>query len=128
MTTQWRDRLTIAAPALGALFLMTVSPGQVGPTMCPFALFTGTACPGCGMTRAGAALLRGDFATAMTLHPLAPLIAVELIAGWIWFLMRRSGRVSALQTRTINAILIATGFLLVTLWVTRLVSGTFPPV
>lgn len=128
MVAHWRDRLILAAPALGFVFLMAVSPGVVGPTICPFALFTGTACPGCGMTRAGAALLRGDFTTAMTLHPVAPLIAVELIAGWVWYVLRRSGKVPPLQTRTVNVILIATGVVLLAVWAFRLSNGTLPPV
>ena len=44
-----------------ALGLMTMaSPSDDGPTLCPVALLTGVACPGCGMSRAMAWLLRGD--------------------------------------------------------------------
>lgn len=38
-------------------------------TLCPSVLLTGFPCPGCGMTRAMFALMRGDFALAWSLHP-----------------------------------------------------------
>ena len=54
----------------------------VGPPVCPTALFLGIPCPGCGLTRATLALLRGDVAGALRLHPLvfvlAPLFAFAL--------------------------------------------------
>jgi hypothetical protein len=50
-----------------------------GPPLCPTALFFGIPCPGCGLTRATLALLRGDVASALHFHPLvfvlAPLFA-----------------------------------------------------
>lgn len=55
---------------------------------CVFAQITGLPCPGCGMTRAVAALLRGDWSAAMHFHPFAPvfsifgvLLAVSAMAG-----------------------------------------------
>jgi hypothetical protein len=80
------------------------------------------------MTRAAAHLLRGEVGTALTYHPLIPLIFGLAIGGWAWFLMVRSGRARAITTRTLNAVLIGTGVLLVGVWVARLVSGTLPPV
>jgi hypothetical protein len=128
MTAVWRDRLILAAPLLGLSILMVVSPASEGPTLCPFALCTGTACPGCGMTRAASALIRGDFDAAMTLHPLVPLVALQLAIGWVWYLLTRTGRTQPLSSRTVNAILIGTGLVLLGVWVTRLLSGTLPPV
>lgn len=110
------------------MLLLAGSPGEDGPTICPFALMTGTACPGCGITRAASALIRGDVGTAIDYHPLVLLMATLAIGGWAWFLMVRSGRARPLTGRTINAVLIATGVLLVGVWVARLVSGTLPPV
>jgi hypothetical protein len=43
---------------------------------CPFHRLTGLDCPGCGMTRAGAAMLTGDFRQALAHHPLAPALAL----------------------------------------------------
>jgi hypothetical protein len=128
MPATWRDRLILTAPFLGALVLALVSPTEDGPTFCPFALCTGTACPGCGMTRAASSLIRGDFGGAMALHPLVPIVGLQLAAGWIWYVLRRRGRVQPLSNRVLNGILIATAVALVAVWVTRLLTGTLPPV
>ena len=42
----------------------------IGPPLCPTALFFGIPCPGCGLTRATLALVRGDVAGALHFHPL----------------------------------------------------------
>ncbi len=128
MTRVWRDRLVFAAPVAVLGLLATFRPGDDGVTVCPFALITGMACPGCGMTRAASSLIRGDFSTALGYHPLVPLIAVLSIGGWAWFLLRRSGRVEPLPARWVNTILILTGVMLVGVWAARLLSGTLPPV
>jgi len=128
MGTAWRDRLIVFAPFLGILGLLVVSPPDDAPTFCPFALCTGTACPGCGMTRAASSLIRGDFSAAMGMHPLIPLIALELAFGWVWFLLRRRGRARQVSPRLLNAVLIGTTAALLGVWVARLLSGTLPPV
>jgi hypothetical protein len=43
--------------------------------VCPTASLLGVPCPGCGLTRATLALLRGDWRGALHLHPLVPLLA-----------------------------------------------------
>jgi Protein of unknown function (DUF2752) len=128
LTRVWRDRLVLAAPIAVLGLLASIRPGGTGVTICPFALFTGMACPGCGMTRAASSLMRGDFSTALGYHPLVPLIALLAIGGWAWFLLRRSGRVEPLPTRWVNTILIGTGVMLLGVWAARLLSGTLPPV
>jgi Protein of unknown function (DUF2752) len=128
LTRVWRDRLTLAAPIGVALILLAGSPCDDGPTLCPFALMTGTACPGCGMTRAASLLIRGDVGGAIGYHPLIPLIAILAIGGWTWFLLVRSGRARPPTSQTVNAMLITTGVLLVAVWLARLVSGSLPSV
>lgn len=51
---------------------------QDGPG-CPFHSITGVDCPFCGMTRATVALGRGDWRTALALHPLAPLVLASIL-------------------------------------------------
>lgn len=128
MTEVWRTRALYAAPFMAALFLMMWAPSEDGPTVCPFALATGTACPGCGMTRAMGFLARGDFSSALTFHPLVMLVAIQGVAGWAWLVLRKSERVKPMPTRLVNAILIGTAVSLLAVWVLRAVAGTLPPV
>ena len=128
MTRAWRDRLVFLAPVAVLGLLASIRPVDDGVTICPFALFTGMACPGCGMTRAASFLIRGDLTAALGYHPLVPWIALLSIGGWAWFLLRRSGRVDPLPTRWVNTILIGTGVMLLGVWAARLLSGTLPPV
>jgi len=128
MLTGWRDRSMAAAPFLGVAALLAINPGDDGPTICPIALVTGVPCPGCGMTRAASALIRGDIALALDYHPLIPLIAGVVVAGWVWWLLRRAGRVQPMPTQLVNLGLIGIGVSLVAVWMLRFASGTLPPV
>jgi hypothetical protein len=61
--------------------------------LCPSRCLFGIPCPGCGLTRATIALLRGELVAALRYHPLAPLLAPLVIGvlgkpileelGWI---------------------------------------------
>jgi hypothetical protein len=77
-----RARRTLVAAALAAGGTALV---VFGPPVCPTALFLGIPCPGCGLTRATLALMRGDVGAAVRLHPLvfvlAPLFAAALGAA-----------------------------------------------
>jgi hypothetical protein len=117
-----------AAPFLGVAALLAIQPSDDGPTICPIALLTGVPCPGCGMTRAASALLRGDLTLALDYHPLIPLIAVLTVAGWAWWLLRRTGRMKPMSNRVLNLGLIGVGVSLVAVWLLRLAAGTLPPV
>lgn len=61
--------LTLAVLALGMLAGLQLWP-------CMFAEMTGLPCPGCGMTRASLALMRGDLRTALLFHPFVPFFFV----------------------------------------------------
>lgn len=128
MTSTWRDRLILLSP-LAAIGLMVAAPAmEEGPTFCPFALSTGMACPGCGMTRAAGQLLRGDLASAVNYHPLVPAIALMATVGWGWFVLRKTGTVGPISNRLLNGILTVTLVALVTVWIARLATGSLPPV
>lgn len=128
MTTVWRTRLLMVAPLLAVGLLAVAPTADDGPTVCPFALTTGIACPGCGMTRAAGYLIRGDLSSALRYHPLVILIAVQALAGWGWWMLRRSETVRPMSTRITNAILIGTGVSLLVVWLLRLWAGSLPPV
>jgi hypothetical protein len=51
---------------------------------CPFHAFTGWDCPGCGTTRAIAAMLHGDLLRAFSLNPLLPLFMLILCLTWLF--------------------------------------------
>lgn len=128
MTDTWRDRLFLAAPFLAIGLLAVLSPSDDGPTICPFALCTGSACPGCGMTRAASSLIRGDIGAAMVFHPLVILIALQATGAWIWYVLRRKDRVGPMSQRTLTIILATTGVALVLVWIVRLALGSLPAV
>lgn len=124
----WRDRLILAAPFIGVALLAVIAPSDDGPTVCPFALCTGMACPGCGMTRAFSQIVRGNFGEAMAYHPLAPLIGLQLLFAWVWFGLRRKNVVGPMSQRTLNVVLIGSAAALLLLWVGRIVMGALPSV
>lgn len=47
---------------------------------CPWASLLGIPCPGCGLSRAAALLVRGDLEGALRLHPLSPLLVPLVLA------------------------------------------------
>ncbi len=128
MTFTWRDWLILWAPLglIGALAMVPVVDGT--PTICPFALGTGVACPGCGMTRAASQLVRGDWSAAVAFHPVAPLLAVAVVAGWMWFLLVRLGRARPPSRGLVNGVLSAIAIALLAAWALRLLTGTLPVV
>lgn len=82
--------------------------------VCPFKRLTGLPCPGCGMTRAYLALLRGDISGAFQLHPLFPL--VPLLAVEIYRYARKNSKRSAY-------VLLAIGALFMLVYIIRLCYG-----
>jgi hypothetical protein len=118
-----------AIAPVAALGLMTMaSPSDDGPTICPVALLTGVACPGCGMTRAMAWLMRGDFDRSMAYHPLAPIVLVLGLLAVGWTLGRRLWGWKAPSPALTSGALIGLAILLMGVWVARLLTGNLPPV
>lgn len=85
---------------------------------------TGTACPGCGLTRALAFLVRGDLASMWAMHPLAPLFAIDAVAVAALLWVARSGR--ALKPHWIALWAGIHVPLLLGIWMWRAVIGTLP--
>lgn len=128
MASTWRQRITAVAPLLGVAVLALLAPGDDGPTFCPIAILTGTACPGCGLTRATSALVRGDLTAALSHHPLVLLIAVQLIGAWWWLMLRRWGLVRPMSPRALNLSLFGTAVALLAVWGLRMAVGSLPSV
>lgn len=124
----WLWLATGAAAALGFL-LLGWSGLSVGPaySFCAFRRVTGIPCPGCGMTRAMAALARGELVAALHLHPFAPLVLAQAAALWAKVgeaLLRR--RPFTLPPRLLERLVIWQGAAFLALWLGRLATGTLP--
>ena len=82
---KWAIIIIIAYFALGRYFLYS---------LCPMVMVTGLPCPGCGLTRAGFALLKLDLAGAYRIHPfIYPIAGYIAVFGWNRYIMgRRMGK------------------------------------
>ena len=73
-----RDRTAAAAIcALAAIQSSLLALGIKG-IQCPLLVATGCPCPGCGLSRAVLALLRGNWRLSLTLHAFAPILLAAL--------------------------------------------------
>lgn len=82
-------------------------------------------CPGCGMTRAFAHLTKGEWGAALALHPLAPVIALEVLLGWLIWGATVAGKPLRLPVR-VETVLVANAAALCALWLGRIATGTLP--
>ena len=84
-----RDGLVIFGA--GALHLGLSLAGLPGWS-CPFLAATGIPCPGCGLTRATMALVRGDFAQSFQIHAFAPIFLFALLVMFLTLVLPESKR------------------------------------
>jgi len=109
--------------AAGLLLLHVWTPSDdVRYSICLWRRLLGIPCPGCGMTRAFAHLAKGEWRAALAVHPLSPLIALELVLGWFAW---GAGAFPRLAGR-LPALLLANVALLTALWMGRLAAGSLP--
>jgi len=121
-----RDRRVALGVALvSAAQVLCVAAG-VGGWPCPVKAALGIPCPGCGLTRATVALLRGDFADSLRAHAFAPvlLVGLALMAVAAVLPARRrdafAGLVGRIERRTGVSYVLAAALLLY--WSVRLFS------
>jgi hypothetical protein len=133
-------------PLLGPLLEQRVVAGiflaagalQVGLTFfhlpgwpCAFRATTGRPCPGCGMSRALAALARGDWGAALFLHAFAPLFAAAgllLLVAAVLPAERRAclaHRVAAVESASGAAVWLGGAFMVY--WLVRLLYTPLTP-
>jgi len=93
----------------------------------------GLPCPGCGMTRAFAHLAKGEWRAALSAHPFSPVLAAELVLGWlVWgahafgIAGSRGGLPPRRWQPALTPAVLANLALLVALWAGRLAAGTLP--
>jgi len=92
-------------------------------TVCFVRRCTGTSCPGCGLTRALAYLMRGDISSMWHMHPLAPLFALDAIVAVALVWVARSFAVKPKWIAVWAALHVP---LLLGVWFVRALSGTLP--
>jgi hypothetical protein len=73
------DRRIAAVLSATAVFIIVLKMAGLGGWHCPFNTAFGQPCPGCGLTRALAALMGGNWQTALQTHPLAPFAAAAML-------------------------------------------------
>jgi len=107
---------------LAGSVLMTAEQMGIGPTFCVFKLATGLDCPGCGMTRALAALLHGDLDSAVHLHPLVVVVFPILTVMWMTLVsevVRNRPLLSNVPYRVLNRFAVVLVVMFVSTWVVR---------
>jgi hypothetical protein len=112
--------------AIGGFVITYIACLAVGVRVwaCPLRAGVGIPCPGCGMTRAVAALVRGDWVHSLQLHAFVPLfLPAILLVGIAGFMpdkprLRLAYLVAALERRTgITAFVLAA---MLVYWLVRL--------
>lgn len=127
-----RDRRSVCTWALAglaglaalALFHVWVPDPDPARAFCFSRRFLSIPCPGCGLTRAFAHLAKGEWSAALTAHPLAPLFAVEALAGWLLWgigLRRPLPRPDWIAPAAFGHLAV-----LCALWLGRLSTGSLP--
>ena len=117
------DPFVIALPA-AALAVAVWDPARNGgPALCPLRGLTGLPCPGCGLTRATGALLRGRVGDALQMHPLIPLVLVQLLVVWVLLAFGRE-RLARLPKWVVPAVVSANVVVFCAVWIVRLATGS----
>lgn len=120
--TLWIWAAAGVAAVVAVVFLAAVElPDTAEKSICFFRLTTGIPCPGCGLTRAFSASVKGDWQTAFFYHPAALFLAVQLAAGWLYWGLITLGICRGPRMRRLNQVLIGNGVVLLLTWVVRLV-------
>ena len=97
----------------------------------------GLPCPGCGMTRALAHLAKGEWQGALAAHPFSPVLAAELVLGWLFWGVHALDAVATLGISggrlprriwpaALTPAVLVNLALLVAVWMGRLAAGTLP--
>ncbi|HEX7096338.1 MAG TPA: DUF2752 domain-containing protein [Acidimicrobiales bacterium] len=126
VTTAGRGRwiAALVGPPIAAVAIGVWDPDRSGgPPLCPLRACTGIACPGCGLTRATGALLRGRAGDAMHVHPFAVALVTQAALLWLLVLAGRGRLPAWLPQRVIVAMVTLNAVALVGIWALRLWTG-----
>lgn len=119
-----RERIAIVLIFIAAATqLILVGSGLPG-WPCPLLQTTGYPCPGCGLSRAAMALLRGEWKLSLTLHAFAPILLAALALIGMAGLLPQPHRqklicaIEKFEMQTGLSVLLSVG--LIAYWVARL--------
>lgn len=116
-------RLGIAATA--AFAALAGLSNDDGPVLCPLRRCSGGYCPGCGMTRSGGRLLRGDLAGSWAQHPFVLIALAQLaVIGGLWAF--GSNRLRTSMKAASTRFLMANFGLMILIWIARMADGSIP--
>lgn len=126
--------IAVGVGALGFLTLLAIvdpnEPGHYPP--CPTQVLLGVDCPGCGLLRAGHALMHGDIPRALDHNILVLMIGVVAVGAWVsWVLRAWHGRTAVANERrarvlsvlSVASLVVIVGFGVVRNFVPYLGSG-----
>ena len=89
----WKDIKNLKIPVIVIAFYLWFSRTFFYGS-CIWVTITGFPCPGCGLTRAGFALLRGDFRRAFEIHPFIYAIALLFLLFCVYrYILQKSQKV-----------------------------------
>lgn len=87
--------VTLRLCAVFTLVLALMPPDGLGVELCGCQRYTGAPCPGCGITRCGSNLLRGDLVRAAQYHPFGLLVVPAVVGLGVLGLLPRRWREAA---------------------------------
>lgn len=82
-----RVRAWIMFAGTSAIFAASVlwhPQDEGGVVLCPFRATTGLPCPGCGLTRAFCAIVRGELERALHFNIISPIVFLATIIVWLY--------------------------------------------
>ena len=119
-----RNRNEAIVIAVATVVQLVLAVSHLPGWPCPVLQATGIPCPGCGLTRAVIALIKGNWSTALTLHAFAPILLVAaflIICSTLLPQHYRRGLISGVEVierRTHVTSILAVGLILY--WLARL--------
>jgi hypothetical protein len=112
---------------LAGLFAVWHPASDPASSWCLYYRVSGMPCPGCGMTRALAALFHGEWREVLRLHPWAPAVVAQVAGAWLLWGVALAKRGLALpRWLRFEFVGLANVAVLCALWVGRIVTGTLP--
>ena len=115
----------IGLAGLAVLHVWTPS-NDPATAVCLSRRFLHLPCPGCGLTRAFAHLGKGEWAAAFVLHPFAPVLALEMVLGWLAWGVALARRRPLRLPFTLDVLTLGHAAALCALWLGRMATGTLP--